>query len=122
MQLVAEITEREPFTQSGGLEEFLDAFRRQGIRIALDDFGTGYSGLGYLNTLPVEYIKIDRSFVSRVNEEKDSDRLINCVISMARTLGLDIVAGGVETKYQAEWLTAQQVGFCRDIIFPVRCL
>lgn len=117
IQLVAEITEREPFTHFANLEELLEDLRWQGIRIALDDFGTGYSSLGYLNTLPVDYIKIDRSFVSRLKEEEDSDGLIDCVINMARTLGLGIVAEGVETRYQAEWLAAHRVAFQQGYYF-----
>lgn len=117
IQLVAEITEREPFTQFTGLEEMLHSLRSHGVQIALDDFGTGYSSLGYLNTLPVDYIKIDRSFVRRLAEGEAADRLLDCVISMARTLGLGLVAEGVESRYQAEWLAAHQVAFLQGYYF-----
>lgn len=117
IQLVAEITEREPFSQFPDLVELLHTLRQQGVRIALDDFGTGYSSLGYLNTLPVDYIKIDRSFINGLSEGKGSDMLMECVISMARTLRLGIVAEGVETRYQAEWLTAHKVDFLQGYYF-----
>ncbi|KML24097.1 hypothetical protein VL10_09210 [Leclercia adecarboxylata] len=109
VQTIAEITEREPFEQSPALSEFLCDLQNQGIQIALDDFGTGYSNLGYLNTLPIDYIKIDRSFVSRLTEEEGTDKLVECVIGMAQTLNMGIVAEGVETEYQADWLRKHNV-------------
>lgn len=115
--LVAEITEREPFSRFPDLAELLHTLRQQGVRIALDDFGTGYSGLSYLNTLPVDYIKIDRSFINGLSEGKDSAMLTECVISMAATLGLGIVAEGVETRYQAGWLAAHRVDFLQGYYF-----
>ncbi|MHA1081266.1 EAL domain-containing protein (plasmid) [Enterobacter ludwigii] len=117
IQLVAEITEREPFTKYPGLNELLHSFHRLGVQIALDDFGTGYSNLGYLNILPVDYIKVDHSFISRLTEGEPTDRLVECVISMAKTLNLTLVAEGVETRYQAEWLTAHQVAFLQGYYF-----
>jgi sensor c-di-GMP phosphodiesterase-like protein len=115
--LVAEITEREPFEQSPDLRKVLHELRNEGIQIALDDFGTGYSNLGYLNTLPIDYLKIDRSFVSRLSEEEGSDQLIECVIDMARTLGLGLVAEGVETRYQADWLAKHKVDILQGYYF-----
>ncbi|MGC6061421.1 EAL domain-containing protein [Enterobacter kobei] len=117
IQLIAEITEREPFEQSPDLDALLFNLRGYGVQIALDDFGTGYSNLGYLNTLPIDYIKIDRSFVSRLSNDPGSDKLVSCVISMARTLGLGIVAEGVETPYQANWLAEHQVAFLQGYHF-----
>jgi sensor c-di-GMP phosphodiesterase-like protein len=117
VQLIAEITEREPFEQSAGLIELLQNLRLMGVQVALDDFGTGYSNLGYLNTMPIDYIKIDRSFINYLNEEAGSDRLVSCVISMAETLGLGIVAEGVETKYQATWLAAHHVTFLQGYYY-----
>ena len=117
IQLIAEITEREPFTQFPQINELLSTLHQQGIQIALDDFGTGYSNLGYLNTLPIDYIKIDRSFINRITEEDGSDKLVDCVISMARTLELGIVAEGVETAYQAKWLAAHNVEFLQGYFY-----
>ena len=117
VQLVAEITEREPFEQSPELNDLLHNLRQQGVQVALDDFGTGYSNLGYLNTLPIDYIKIDRSFVNHLKEVEGSDRLVGCVTSMAETLGIGIVAEGVETEYQASWLIAHHVTFLQGYYY-----
>lgn len=70
---------------------------RAGVRFALDDFGTGYSSLGYINKYPFGKIKVDRSFVSGVNVGKKSDAIIRAVSEMASTLGMQIVAEGLET-------------------------
>lgn len=117
IQLVAEITEREPFEQTPQLEELLLNLHRQGVKIALDDFGTGYSNLRYLNTLPIDYLKIDRSFINRISDEEDSERLVDCVISMARKLGLGLVAEGVETEFQEKWLKAHGVEFLQGFYY-----
>lgn len=117
IQLIAEITEREPFTQTPQLNELLLNLHLQGILVALDDFGTGYSNLGCLNELLIDYIKIDRSFVKRISEEHGSDKLVDCVINMAKMLELGIVAEGVETAYQAEWLTAHHVKLLQGYYF-----
>ena len=117
IQLVAEITEREPFEQSPELTDLLRNLHQQGVQVALDDFGTGYSNLGYLNTLPIDYIKIDRSFVNHLKEGEGSDRLVACVTSMAETLGIGMIAEGVESGYQAEWLVAHHVTFLQGYYF-----
>ena len=77
-----------------------------GISIALDDFGTGYSSLSHLRQLPIDRLKIDRSFVSRLPDDADDCAIAAAVIDMARNLGLRVIAEGVET-----W---QQVAFLRD--------
>ncbi|QND86796.1 Sensory box/GGDEF family protein [Chromobacterium vaccinii] len=75
--------------------------RELGIGISLDDFGTGYSSLAYLAQLPVQTLKIDQSFVCRMLEEKDAMTLVEMIISLAHSMGLDVVAEGVETEAQA---------------------
>jgi diguanylate cyclase (GGDEF)-like protein/PAS domain S-box-containing protein len=82
----------------------LDAVRRLGIGIALDDFGTGYSSLAYLARLPVNVLKIDRSFVASMLEDPSVTTLVSTVISLARSLKLATVAEGVETEEQAKIL------------------
>ena len=75
-----------------------------GVRFAVDDFGTGYSALSYLHDLPVAELKIDRSFTGRIGLGTGAERIIEALIVLGRTLGLDVVAEGVETRDQAEWL------------------
>ena len=79
--------------------------RDTGIRFSIDDFGTGYSSLSYLHTLHVDTLKIDRSFVSALGKEPASARLAETIIGMAKSLGLQVVAEGVETLEQLQWLT-----------------
>jgi sensor c-di-GMP phosphodiesterase-like protein len=68
-----------------------------GIKISIDDFGTGFSSLSYLPNLPVDTLKIDRSFVSCIEKEKYSLGIIQTIITLAHTLGLDVITEGVET-------------------------
>jgi EAL domain-containing protein (putative c-di-GMP-specific phosphodiesterase class I) len=77
-----------------------------GIRIALDDFGTGYSSLSYLHTLPIGIIKVDRSFVVELGQRDSALALTRSIVALARALQLRVVAEGVETPEQADWLTA----------------
>ncbi len=82
----------------------LRELRDMGLRMALDDFGTGYSSLAYLSQLPVDTLKIDRSFVQGATEHADHTAIISAIISLARALRLKVVAEGVETEQQAELL------------------
>jgi EAL domain-containing protein (putative c-di-GMP-specific phosphodiesterase class I) len=76
------------------------------VRFALDDFGTGYSSLGYINKFPFKKIKVDRSFVSGPNIGRKSDAIIRAVAEMGATLGMDIVAEGLETIEQVQAVRA----------------
>ncbi|MEQ1646230.1 MAG: EAL domain-containing protein, partial [Pyrinomonadaceae bacterium] len=77
-----------------------------GIDINIDDFGTGYSNLGYLKKLPITALKIDRSFVSMIDSSGNNDEIVRAIINLARTLGLKVVAEGVETDMQLALLKA----------------
>lgn len=83
----------------------LAELQSHGIRISIDDFGTGYSGLGYLRTLPINILKVDRCFVADIGENDDSTAIVSAIVSMAKALELTVVAEGVETPAQLEALT-----------------
>lgn len=93
-------------TESGLMEseqqtiELLTQIRSRGIRIALDDFGTGYSSLSYLRELPIDTLKIDRSFIASLEEHADSVEVLHCIVDLAKRLNLETVCEGVETHGQ----------------------
>lgn len=82
----------------------MNRLRSLGIRFSLDDFGTGYSSMSYLNRLPLDQIKIDQSFISDVVTSPASTAIVDSTIGLARGLGLEVIAEGVETDAQREWL------------------
>ena len=110
-------------TESGLLEDehlaivFLDKVRALGIRLALDDFGTGYSSLSYLRKLPINILKIDRSFVIDVVGDKDTTSVLETIISLAEKLSLETVAEGVETTEQLEILTRLGCNYIQGYYF-----
>ncbi|BCN22886.1 sensor domain-containing protein [Vibrio alfacsensis] len=84
--------------------ESLNQLRQLGVEISLDDFGTGYSSLSYLKGLPINKLKVDRSFVSDVPSNNDSNAIVNAIIAMGKTLSLTVIAEGIETAQQAQYL------------------
>ncbi len=101
-RLELEITETVLLESSENTENFIAELSKAGVRFALDDFGTGYSSLGYLSKYPFSKIKVDRSFVSGVNAGLKSDAIIRAVTGMGSTLGMEIVAEGLETIEQVD--------------------
>ena len=85
----------------------IERLRALGAAIALDDFGTGFSSLSYLRDLPVDVLKIDRSFLSALSEADANMTILEGIIGLARGLGVEMVAEGVETPAQFEWLRAK---------------
>jgi len=110
--LVLEITETAIMEQLDAAITILTGLRRLGVRLALDDFGTGYSSLGYLQRLPVDILilKIDRSFVAGVAGSTEDSALARGILTLGQTLGLEVVAEGIET---AEQLTALREFGCQ---------
>jgi EAL domain-containing protein (putative c-di-GMP-specific phosphodiesterase class I) len=84
--------------------EILKAIRDLGIKVSADDFGTGYSSLSYLRTLPVDEIKLDRSFIEHLPKNEKDGAIVAAIIVMAHKLGLQVVAEGIETQTQAQFL------------------
>jgi diguanylate cyclase (GGDEF)-like protein len=101
-----EITETGLLHDVEGASRKLRELRTAGLRVALDDFGTGYSSLGLLSKLPVDLVKIDRSFITGLPQDKASVTLVSSVIGLASAFGLRVVAEGVETQGQLEILRA----------------
>jgi diguanylate cyclase (GGDEF)-like protein len=103
-QLTLEVTESILLRDVAGSIEQLQALRRSGVSIAIDDFGTGYSSLSYLQRLPVDVVKIDRSFVSEVSSGARAAAFVRAILQLCRTIELRTVAEGVETAEQAAGL------------------
>ncbi|PRY33095.1 putative bifunctional diguanylate cyclase/phosphodiesterase [Pseudosporangium ferrugineum] len=102
--LTLEITESMLMEDITAAIETLGALRRLGVRLAIDDFGTGYSSLNYLKRLPVDIIKIDRTFVAQVDTDADDVALVDAVVGLGQALRLQTVAEGIETDGQWEML------------------
>ncbi|MEE8059070.1 MAG: EAL domain-containing protein [Pseudomonadales bacterium] len=102
--LEIEVTESILLNDMASSIDILSYLRDIGIRIALDDFGTGYSSLSYLQQLPIDTLKIDQSFIRELPNDKKSTIIIKALLSMAKGLGLTVVAEGVETAEQYEFL------------------
>jgi diguanylate cyclase (GGDEF)-like protein/PAS domain S-box-containing protein len=106
--LELELTETTLMNHAEENVESLGKLKAMGIRIAIDDFGTGYSSLSYLKRLPVDILKIDRSFVSDMTVSLDDAAIVEAIIAMARSLGVYVVAEGVETAEQSKFLQARK--------------
>lgn len=103
-QLELEITESAMMSNLAKTVATLNELVAAGLSIALDDFGTGYSSLSYLKRFPIRTLKIDRSFVRDLTEDPNDAQLVETIILMAHNLGITVVAEGVETQAQLEWL------------------
>jgi EAL domain-containing protein (putative c-di-GMP-specific phosphodiesterase class I) len=115
--LVLEITETVMMHDTDVTITRLEALKALGVRLAVDDFGTGYSSLSYLQRFPVDILKIDRAFVSSLGAETSEVSLAPAIVSLARTLHLEVVAEGVETEMQGEILAALGCDFAQGYYF-----
>jgi len=105
-QIEVELTESVAMQDSEQHVTKLHALRDLGVRVSVDDFGTGYSSLAYLRNLPIDYLKIDRTFVRDMNVDRNDAAIVRAIISMAQSLHLGIVAEGIETREHASQLLA----------------
>jgi len=112
-----EITETSIIKDLDKSRSILKQLRSLGIKIALDDFGTGYSSLNYLETLPIDVLKIDKSFVDRIKDVDQDEKIINVIIQLAHILNLEVVAEGVETKEQMIFLNKYHCNLAQGYLF-----
>jgi len=117
IDLEMEITERVLIEDQPETLEKLWSLSRMGIKLSIDDFGTGYSSLSYLKKFPISLLKIDRSFVADVTEDPEDAALIVAIVAMARSLGLDAVAEGVESPDQLAFLRDQACPYAQGYYF-----
>jgi EAL domain-containing protein (putative c-di-GMP-specific phosphodiesterase class I) len=99
--LVVEITESLMVQPEAGIAARLHALREAGVQLAIDDFGTGYSNLNNLSQMDLSYLKVDQSFTRRLGQPGRDHALVQAIVAMARSLGLQVIAEGVETQEQA---------------------
>jgi EAL domain-containing protein (putative c-di-GMP-specific phosphodiesterase class I) len=104
--ITLELTESTLMQNSSAYVERLHAFRALGVQIAIDDFGTGYSSLAYLEHFPVTHIKIDRSFVTPLDDPSRGAGVVEAIVEIGRALGLTVVAEGIETPTELRRLQA----------------
>ncbi|MDQ0428516.1 diguanylate cyclase (GGDEF)-like protein/PAS domain S-box-containing protein [Planomicrobium stackebrandtii] len=102
-----ELTENQIFKNTYVTLEKMREIKMLGVKISLDDFGTGYSSLGYLKNFPIDTLKIDRSFMFDILTDKDNAAITSTIITLAQNLDLDVIAEGVETKEQLDFLMAR---------------
>jgi diguanylate cyclase (GGDEF)-like protein len=115
--LVLEVTETSLVTDPGAAARRLQPLRELGVRVAIDDFGTGHSSLSYLRQLPVDILKIDRSFVRNLADAGTGPALVQTLIDLGRTLDLEVIAEGVEDAGQRDWLRAQRCHQAQGYLF-----
>ncbi|WP_423823312.1 EAL domain-containing protein [Salinisphaera sp. SPP-AMP-43] len=117
--LELEITETVLMEQAGTTLETLYRLEQMGVAVALDDFGTGYSSLNYLKRFPINYLKIDKSFVDGIPAEEGDVTITRTIIGMARSLGIRVTAEGVETDDQRVWLRDKQCEEAQGYLFSI---
>ncbi len=107
-----ELTESLLLDNSSHAIEAMRSLKSLGIKLSIDDFGTGYSSLNYLKLLPIDYLKIDRSFISDITSNARDVAIVNTITTLAEELGIEVVAEGVETRGQWEFLRGK---YCQEL-------
>ena len=107
-KLILELTESAMMKHESELATMLHLLRSKGIGIAIDDFGTGYSSYSYLKRFPIDILKIDKSFIDEIPHKKDAMAIVKAIIAMSEILGYQILAEGVESIEQAEFLKKEK--------------
>jgi diguanylate cyclase (GGDEF)-like protein len=119
--LELEITETLAMQNAEATAETLRRLKDLGVRVSIDDFGTGYSSLGYLRRFPIDILKIDRSFVRDADRDADSAAIVRTIVALARALKLKVVAEGVETAEQRDFLAREGVDRMQGYHFAKPC-
>jgi diguanylate cyclase (GGDEF)-like protein len=115
--LTLEVTESVLVRDQGRALVVLAELKDIGVRLALDDFGTGYSSLGYLNALPIDTLKVDQTFIAKLNHRPGSESIVTAIIQLAHSLRMGVVAEGVETAAQHQQLTELGSDCCQGFYF-----
>lgn len=116
-RLVLELTEGIAIEDTGAMTRRLRDLKNLGVNLSIDDFGTGYSSLSYLSRFPLDDLKIDRSFVTDFNKTETDTSLISAIIAMGKSMNLKLVAEGVETREQYEFLTRNGASIIQGYLF-----
>jgi len=116
-QLVLEITEGVAVHDVADISDKMETLRQLGIGLSLDDFGTGYSSLSYIKRLPLDTLKIDRSFVLDIHTDPNDAAIVNAILAMTASLGIDVIAEGVETEAQRHFLEQRGCKFYQGYLF-----
>ncbi|MDQ1243967.1 MAG: hypothetical protein QG565_307, partial [Campylobacterota bacterium] len=116
-KLVFEMTETSAAEDIGKLINIMNKIKQYGIRFSMDDFGTGYSSLSYLRQIPIDELKIDKSFISELDDAKKDINMVKTILNIAKNLGLTIVAEGVETEMQKEFLIKEDCDILQGYYF-----
>jgi diguanylate cyclase (GGDEF)-like protein/PAS domain S-box-containing protein len=116
-QLELEITERIAMEQPQKVLMIFQSLRRLGVRLALDDFGTGYSSLSYLKRYPLQTLKIDKTFVDEIGIDEEDEAVCKAIISLAKAIGYQTIAEGVENQQQADFLRTHGCDFIQGYYY-----
>jgi hypothetical protein len=112
-----EITESEIMGDPSSVSKALSLSSKFGVKVSIDDFGTGYSSLSYLANLPVHALKIDRNFVSKLDFDERNSAIVRSIVSLAHNLGLQVIAEGVETAHQLDYLKTLKCQYGQGYFF-----
>lgn len=115
--LKLELTESMVMEDTRFTLDILNKLRKLGVQVQIDDFGTGYSSLGYLHTLPIDALKIDRTFISRMETGNGGSEIVKTILALAHGLGMKVIAEGVETNSQLSGLKKMRCEYAQGYLF-----